>query len=106
MARLRGADRALPPLEKIIDHLGARRIAHRAQVDAQAEPLVGDERAPGEADGHGRIAWAEAVDERLLLDLLRQEEVEEAAGGLPLLGRAPGGVQDVIGVLVPQVAAR
>ena len=62
-----------------------------------------NEGALGGLDGDGGVGGAEAVFEGFFLDGLGEKKVEEDAGCFALVGGAPGGVEDVVGVVVPHV---
>jgi len=99
----------LDPLEgreEIVDHLGLRGSAMEGDFQADARALGTDQRAVGDAHGHGGVARAEAVFQGLALSRLAQQELEKPARHGPraraLLFR---NVQDVIRVVVSRDSA-
>src|SRR5262249_44021163 len=94
----------LPEGKQVLDNLVTRRFDQGAQLDLQSSVPVTQERTIGSVlDRNVDVAGTETVCQSFLLHRFAQQAVEECRGGLPLLGTAPGYVEDVIGVVAPEV---
>src|SRR5262245_7816036 len=85
----------LPALEQMRSHRLAWWLVRLRQIDSQAETAKLHERAFRRLDRHAGIARPETVRQRLLLNRLRHQEIEEGRGGAPLIVLAPRRVQHV-----------
>src|SRR5271165_1294589 len=94
---------ALPALQEIVYHFRPRGIANISKIDLDTVIGVLDEWAVGKFYRHIGIGGAEAVHQRLFLNRLGKEKVEEGLRGFSLIFGTPRSIDDVVGIFVPGV---